>query len=257
MPEMSKNVDKGLVHIRCCYNNRYWVKDSENGDMITPEEDVSKWSCTLFEPTFNMEGKTLQVRFKHVKLDQPLSIDTSSEDCIRVKPHVSASHFIVVNWLTLLVLPKHVAFKRYDGRYLSVLIEEGDLVFMSDDHAGDPTVRQEIITTRDGSIRLKSDCLNKYWHQAFQPLKLADNIIALRSLKNSKYCRSYKDGDRYYLKADVSTISWDACLVNNGRIYDQTEILLASGEVVNRTNVEDTVELKLSYEDILNEARKL
>ncbi|MCL7026491.1 hypothetical protein MKW94_017461 [Papaver nudicaule] len=80
------------------------------------------------------------------------------------------------------------------------------------------------------------------------------------------YCRSYRDGDRDYLKADVSTISRDACLVveelvlsrsiynivfrkNDGRIYDQTEIIMASGEVVNRTNVEDTVELKLSYED--------
>ncbi|KAI3881276.1 hypothetical protein MKX03_005123 [Papaver bracteatum] len=286
--EMASKVDKnnkGLVHIRCCYNNKYLVKASESSDLIVPrakmpEEDDTNKSCTLFEPIFNKHGTTLQVRFKHAQLDQPLSVNsTASENVIRVNKDVAASYFNVVNWQSLLLLPTHVAFKRHDGQYVTVLTDYEDLVFTSDD-AGDPTVGHEVVTTRDGSIRLKSDCLNKYWHQdncgwiwpksdskdLFQPIRVSNNIIALRSLSNNKYCRSCKDGDLYYLRADVSTISRDTHFEvvelvlfrsvynvvfrkKDSRIYEESEITMASGEVVNRTNVEDTIELKLSYED--------
>ncbi|CAK9327296.1 unnamed protein product [Citrullus colocynthis] len=45
----------GLVHIRSVYNNKYWVPWSTHHHWIAanadePNEDISKWSCTLFEP---------------------------------------------------------------------------------------------------------------------------------------------------------------------------------------------------------------
>jgi hypothetical protein len=50
--ELSKKND-GHVHIRCCYNNKYWVAREVNhewclmGDANEPEEDLSDFSCTL------------------------------------------------------------------------------------------------------------------------------------------------------------------------------------------------------------------
>jgi hypothetical protein len=50
--ELSKEHD-GLVHIRCCYNNKYWVAREVNGkwclmgDANEPQEDISDPSCTL------------------------------------------------------------------------------------------------------------------------------------------------------------------------------------------------------------------
>ncbi|KAL7195973.1 hypothetical protein ACSBR1_036076 [Camellia fascicularis] len=80
--EMAKTSNaKGLVHIRCCFNNKYLVRWTPNHWWIVagadePEEDQSKWSCTLFEtlyvdgaihPTIENVGQT--IRFRHVQLD--------------------------------------------------------------------------------------------------------------------------------------------------------------------------------------------
>jgi hypothetical protein len=46
--------DGGYVHLRCCYNGKYWVARQISGewclfgDADEPEEDLFKPSCTLF-----------------------------------------------------------------------------------------------------------------------------------------------------------------------------------------------------------------
>ncbi|KAE9448825.1 hypothetical protein C3L33_19265, partial [Rhododendron williamsianum] len=77
--------DNGFVHIRCCYNNKYWVAKSISSDSFIiagadePNEDQSQWSCTLFEPipvdgeggsssSSRSTNTTVHVRFRHVKL---------------------------------------------------------------------------------------------------------------------------------------------------------------------------------------------
>lgn len=60
--EPQANGDGALVHIRCSYNNKYWVCRKVNeewciyADAHEPEEDQSKDGCTLFE-------------FRHAPLD--------------------------------------------------------------------------------------------------------------------------------------------------------------------------------------------
>ena len=73
--EMAKggNNEELLVHIRCCYNNKYLVRRDESSAYIKAgaeelEEDKSKWSCTLFEPVYLDDAKTTVVRFRHVQL---------------------------------------------------------------------------------------------------------------------------------------------------------------------------------------------
>ncbi|KAM7519468.1 hypothetical protein LguiB_018430 [Lonicera macranthoides] len=61
---------RGLVHIKCWYNNKYLVRWSPNHYWIAatadkPEEDKCKWSCTLFE-ILPIDGQT--IRFRHVQL---------------------------------------------------------------------------------------------------------------------------------------------------------------------------------------------
>ncbi|KAK9950654.1 hypothetical protein M0R45_006131 [Rubus argutus] len=78
--EMAKS-GTGLVHIRCCYNNKYLVRDNptintccyNNKYWIVaaadkPEEDKYKISCTLFEPEPYDESGELEFRFRHVQL---------------------------------------------------------------------------------------------------------------------------------------------------------------------------------------------
>ncbi|XP_034679766.1 uncharacterized protein LOC117909825 [Vitis riparia] len=66
------NNGRGLVHIRCCYNNKYWVRWSRSHWWIVaganePNEDQSSWSCTLFEPV-HVDGDAQTLRFRHVQL---------------------------------------------------------------------------------------------------------------------------------------------------------------------------------------------
>ncbi|KAF7135842.1 hypothetical protein RHSIM_Rhsim08G0106700 [Rhododendron simsii] len=70
--EKAESGDGRLVHIRC-YNNKYLARWTPEHWWIVaeadePEEDQSKWSCTLFEPLFvGDDAKT--VRFRHVQLN--------------------------------------------------------------------------------------------------------------------------------------------------------------------------------------------
>ncbi|KAG5547077.1 hypothetical protein RHGRI_012941 [Rhododendron griersonianum] len=78
--------NNGFVHIRCCYNNKYWVANSSSNNSFIiagadePNEDQSQWSCTLFEPIrIDVEGcsgstdTTVHVRFLHVQLGRYLT----------------------------------------------------------------------------------------------------------------------------------------------------------------------------------------
>ena len=75
--------DGRLVHIRSCYNNKYWVADPIQqllwivaaGDK--PEEDQSKDSCTLFEPFTSSGNGTVHLR--HVQTGKTLTLINKSQ----------------------------------------------------------------------------------------------------------------------------------------------------------------------------------
>ncbi|KAJ4822227.1 hypothetical protein Tsubulata_026462 [Turnera subulata] len=61
----SSGPDNGLVHIKCCHNNKYLRSLSPSMPWITPaedkpEEDRTKWACTLFHPRF-VDANTLEL----------------------------------------------------------------------------------------------------------------------------------------------------------------------------------------------------
>lgn len=293
--ERAKN-GRGLVHIRCCYNNKYWVRWSKNHCWIVagadePDEDQSLWSCTLFEPV-HVDGDAQTLRFRHVQLGHYA--------CLwRLPPPYGSCLFAgstspdndlcdvctIIDWESLLILPKHIAFKGDNGQYLSARTIDGYpyLEFASSD-IGDPTVGNEVFTTQDGSVRIKSDYFDRFWRRSpnwiwadsddsttnnpdtlFWPVRVDKNVVALRNSGNNNFCkRLTTEGKTSCLNAAVSTISREARLevaelvlsrniynVNfrlmDARIYDQSDIVMTTAEAINRTHEPHTQQVKLSY----------
>ncbi|KAI9112702.1 hypothetical protein K1719_016368 [Acacia pycnantha] len=255
----------GLVHIRCCYNNKYWVRWSQNHWWIIagadePEEDQSKWSCTLFKPICVDAGAKI-VRFLHVQLGHYAClwrIAAPFGTCLFAGSENPDKDLCdvctIIDWESLLIMPKHVAFKGDNGLYLSACLIEGHqyLQFASND-IGDPKVGNEIFTTPDGSIRVKSDYF------------VDDNAIALRNLGNNNFCQRLTiEGKTNCLNAGVPTISREARIkveelvisrqiynVNfrllDARIYSQQVLIMATEVAINRTQEPNNAEVKLSY----------
>ncbi|KDP43195.1 hypothetical protein JCGZ_22747 [Jatropha curcas] len=212
-----------LIHIRCCFSNKYWRRSSEGSDYIAAaadkaEEDQCNWSCTLFKPIQAGDDKTF--RFQHVQLGNNVWFNRSDNDyrgCLIARYSTEESDgadlFTVINWDSLVILPKHVVFKGDNEKYLRYRGEGGDdhMEFGCDD-IGSTKVANEIFYNFDGSIRVKLDENGKFWEAtpnwiypistdtsatsatSFWPVKLGpegdkDNIIALKNLGNDRFVR--------------------------------------------------------------------
>ncbi|KAL7241137.1 hypothetical protein ACSBR2_006711 [Camellia fascicularis] len=73
--------------------------------------------------------------------------------------------YTIIDWESLFILTKCVAFKGNNGKYLSPCSIKGHqyLHFSSSSDITDPMVCNEVITTPNGSIRIKSHYLGKFW----------------------------------------------------------------------------------------------
>ncbi|CAL8119835.1 unnamed protein product [Prunus armeniaca] len=132
--------NEGLVHIKCCYNNKYWVRRSSSSYLIAavadePVEDKSQYSCTLFEPVYinddflvgdNKSTNHIPVlRFRHTGRGEYLTIYQANDKLsgglyVEDKDHNPKLFdvFTVTDWESLfMMLPKHVAFKGHNGRF--------------------------------------------------------------------------------------------------------------------------------------------
>ncbi|KAA8544859.1 hypothetical protein F0562_019746 [Nyssa sinensis] len=292
--EMAKS-GNGLVNIKCCYNHKYWVRWSQKHHWIVagadePEEDQSKWSCTLFEPVY-VDAKT--VRFRHVQLRHyaclwRLSQGNVYDYCLFAgseKPNNEQRDvYTIIDLESLFILPKHVAFVGDNERYLSAYLSDNQpyLQFSSDDNT-DPKVGNEVFTTRDGSVRIKSNHFGKFWRLSpswiwadsddttnnnpdtlFWPVKADNQMVALRNLGNNNFCKRLTSSKISCLNAALSTITFEAELeieelvlsrtINNvnynlmdARIYNQSVLTMANGDAINQTEGTRVVEVKLQY----------
>ncbi|KAM1149932.1 hypothetical protein ACFX1Q_030474 [Malus domestica] len=230
--EMAKSsgATKGLVHIRCCYNNKYWVRRLQTHNWIVagadePLEDESK--CPPYD------------------------------SCLIAASGASNSDLcdacLIVNWDSLLVLPKYIALKSNNGRYLSAQwIELHPYLQFKSDDIGDPTVGNEVFHAGDGSVRIKSNHHGKFWRRSpnwiwpdselhdnennkdllFWPVKLDDARLELEEVVVS---RSFYNVNFHVLDA---------------RVYNQRVVTMATGDAINRAKEQNTVDMKLSYKEI-------
>ncbi|TQD90952.1 hypothetical protein C1H46_023473 [Malus baccata] len=233
--EMAKSsgATKGLVHIRCCYNNKYWVRRLQTHNWIVvgadePLEDESKSSCTLFEPVYVDEHDPAQgVRFRHFH-KWGVNIDLC-DACL------------IVNWDSLLVLPKYIALKSNNGRYLSAQwIERHPYLQFKSDDIGNPTVGNELhdnennkdmlfwpVKLDEGGERGEYNCLNAAVPTITQDARLElEEVVVSRSFYNVNFN------------------------VLDARVYNQRVVTMATGDAINRAKEQNTVDMKLSYKEI-------
>lgn len=280
----------GLVHIRSCQNNKYLVSDdtSITATAKKPEEDLSKKSCTLFK-LISVDDAANEVQIVHVQSRKYLWVIHETPNLFTSEhlDEYSRDMFTIIDWEYLVFLPRHVAFKGNNGKYLCLRQIEGHpyLQFSSGD-IGDAGVTMEVFMNNDGSIRIKPACSDKFWRRSpnwiwadsedtgsnnkdtlFRPFKVNDQTIALRNLGNNNFCKSLsKEGKTNCLNADVSSITKEVQLqvevpvlerkiynfkydLDNCRIYDESKLVIAMNSASNYTRKSESLDLKLSYTD--------
>lgn len=189
-------------------------------------------------------------------------------------------------WESLVILPKHVAFKGSNGSFLGGVWAESHqyLQFATDDMA-DERVGHEIFTNGDGSIHIKCNHFSRFWRAVpdwiwadttditnnnnsdllFWPIKVSDNVIALRNLNNNKFCQMVNmDNKTRCLRASADTISANARMevyelvlsrsiynvtfrLEEARIYDESVLTLAKGIAINKGEHEEKIEVSVTY----------
>ncbi|KDP43196.1 hypothetical protein JCGZ_22748 [Jatropha curcas] len=288
---------KDLVHIRCSYSNKFWRRSSEDGDYIVAaadaaEEDQSKWSCTLFKP-FAKDDITF--RFQHLQSGNNVWFNRSDNDyrsCLIVRYSTEESDggdlFTITDWESLVMLPKHVAFKGDNGKYLYYRGGGDEHLEFGASDIGDNRVGEQIITNPDGSISVKHDSNGKFWRAtpnwiypdttdasnsdpevSFWPVQLQGNAIALRNKSNGRFLRRTNYGGTVDCLAAASwatTIDKESHLVveelvkvrqiydveyrlDDARIYDESILTLARSCVSNMTQQNETIEVTMSYKE--------
>ncbi|CAI0403821.1 unnamed protein product [Linum tenue] len=175
--EASKTTE-GLVHIRCASNNKYWRRWTSSNDWIaaaadSPEEDQSKWSCTLFKPVkVESDDQALLVRFLHVQLNHYASLFAGAHPYTfflfagTASPNKDLYDVCeVVDREALVVLPQHVVFKGDNGSYLrlSELETRNALLEFDAKDIGDPGVGHQVFTATDGAIRIRASKNDYFW----------------------------------------------------------------------------------------------
>ncbi|MBA0827606.1 hypothetical protein Goarm_012376, partial [Gossypium armourianum] len=175
-------------------NGLYWITATAQ----TKEEDQSKETCTWF--------KFVPVNLAIVNYRE---FDSNGFDI-----------FSIIDCKSLLDLPKYVAFKGYNNKYLCV--RENYLAFSADD-IGDSTVECETFVTDDGKVHIKSICAGKFWW------------VDSKWIWDKTMEEPVLTGDIYDAKYDLS----------NSRVYDETTFIIAKN-----TQEPTHMDMKLSYSNI-------
>ncbi|PAN43463.1 hypothetical protein PAHAL_8G237400 [Panicum hallii] len=184
---------EGLMHVRCCYNNKYWVPQQRVlhggsarwiiGTADEPEEDLSKPSCTLLKH-IPIAGEQAEggstCRFLHSQLGKYACVSSTPFTSIRSYLHIASREeaddhqdgglidaFTVIDVSGQKQLPSYLAFKGDNGCFLGANIIEGyKYLQFSGKDIGDPRVFHTIFTNDDGVVRIKSNYFGLFWRRS-------------------------------------------------------------------------------------------
>nr|AIU47276.1 amaranthin-like lectin [Linum usitatissimum] len=226
--ESKSNAEKGSVHLKCSFNNKYLARQSPTSWWITAstdhiQEDRSEWSCTLFKPVLvdsddyynDDEKSTAVVRFHHVELNHFACVFQSDgspfSDCLyagRDSPNLNLfDAFSVIKWESLSqtgnpkrankkkqVLPKFVVIKsRYNRKYLRYRNEEGEqhgfLQFSLEDD-------------KDAAVA------NRYAKFEVEKAKSGNGLVHLKCCHNKKYL-ARSDSTKWWISAGADEVDED------------------------------------------------
>ncbi|KAL8162535.1 hypothetical protein V2J09_014024 [Rumex salicifolius] len=150
---------EGFVHIRSCYNNKYWVRKSGDdgskwiaAEANEAEEDSSKLSCTLFKAVpmdavpegegegegevdveeFKEHGKMEPQRIRLVHVDQVGEqgcVAEAGTDVLALGDARAGDDdsgvFTAYDATSLFVLPAHIALAGHSGQYAALTTKSG------------------------------------------------------------------------------------------------------------------------------------
>ncbi|KMT20606.1 hypothetical protein BVRB_1g005860 [Beta vulgaris subsp. vulgaris] len=243
-----------LVHLRSSYNKKFLVLASEGNTWVVagadePETDQSKWSCTLFKVV--IEDNRLRLFLLSANVEYGVEI-TQPEQCLSIVTDSTsdATLFDITDLDSLAMLPKYVAFKGDNGKYLAARPIKGHKWLKYDStNPLERRVHHECITLPNGNVRLKSYTYNFWKRQGddwimcssdepvtnrntlFRPVRQDNqgNTIALKNLGNDKYCNRHRATSnpkkKSTLRATASTVVPRAVMqveeiVKEREIYD-------------------------------------
>ncbi|XP_040947475.1 uncharacterized protein [Gossypium hirsutum] len=233
----------GLVHIRNCINMNYLERteeDSISGKAdeqywITAtaekkEEDLSKEWCTLFQP-LEEDSVNKTYRFMHVqsgcylRLRQSYSPDITA-GVLATSTKIDANGndiFKVIDWDTLVILPRYIAFKGNNDMFLRLAEIDGHpyLQFLGED-IGEAAVAMEV------------------------------SILPMVTL-----------GSNRFVPINIGSVNWIGfglilmtlkienlrCDTENARVYDEKVQIVAKNSASNHTKQSNTMDVKLTYTD--------
>ncbi|XP_030478529.2 uncharacterized protein LOC115695613 [Cannabis sativa] len=300
-----------LVHIRCCYTNKYLVMGTTTTyyDYIqavaeNPIEDQTSNACTLFKPIRatddEFKGDTQMYRLLHVRTKRYLIYrmmpDTRNDhlSILSETPRTYAPFFDVfkiMDFGSIVIFPEQVAFKQHgsQSKFLNCksFNDHPYLQFLDGTDEGDTRVANVITTVGDGFVRIKNLSTGKFWRRSpnwiwadsnkteddnssefrdtiFWPVKLGDNVVALRSVANDRFLKGItQDGvtgclnaAEEYMTNEVKLEVVETLIERN--VYDieyHTEVAkvynVIEKDIVTSRNTsytkEDTVTLKFSH----------
>lgn len=196
--------DTRYVHLRFTHTNKYWGRlPNDRFFTATSDQPVSNQSdpaCTLFQPAAMTNNGPFSLT--HVQSRRLVGVDTSANLLVALDAHIgSSSIFTFVDWDTLVKLPRHVAFKGHNDRYVrGVRIGNNPLLQLSSTDPNEGEASYEVQLMHDGHVRIKSLHFGRYWRLSpnwiwadnndahgdnadtlFWPVKIDDNTIALRN----------------------------------------------------------------------------
>ncbi|KAJ1255710.1 hypothetical protein BS78_K169100 [Paspalum vaginatum] len=243
----------GLVHIRCCYDNRYWAVQQHVHDgswfvgaTDEAEEDLSRPTSTLFRTTLVQPSGC--IRLLHVHLNKFVCLPTGPDTIIKLEAVNLSFHeggeqdniactYTVHDLSQNFVLPRYVAFKGDNGKYLRPRhVERHDYLQFSGPKKEDKAVLNTIHPNDDGTFRVRSNYVGKFWRRSpnwiwadsngdatdsnsdtlFRAIRLSSAggfFLALQNLGNCFLCkRLTTEGKRNCLNAGTPTITADARL---------------------------------------------
>ncbi|XP_050121482.1 uncharacterized protein LOC126599196 [Malus sylvestris] len=126
----------GRVHIKSCYNNRYLRRANHRQYWIVagayePEEDLSHWSCTLFEPEVVRSDNKAVIRLIHVRLGHYVTSFTKNDfnQCLLAETKTPNLHnamdvYTVVGLEPLLLPSPFVLKSNNNDMYLRYMLDQ-------------------------------------------------------------------------------------------------------------------------------------
>ncbi|XP_074272256.1 uncharacterized protein LOC141596116 isoform X2 [Silene latifolia] len=229
----------GLVHIRSCRTNKYWVRSSSEGYWIVakasePLDDPSAWNCTLFK--IDLISDDNKATFYHVQSETVIRIRNDDSDrkmflCIDPSTTTEAIS-TAVDLDTMPLLPKYIALKADNGKFF----DYDTLSFTSDDY-GKESVANEISINKDGYIRIRKKGSPEGYGWTYFPgmvgissthtirmelipedkpivlfevVRVKDDVVALGNLQSGTFCKRGWLVDQDRLSASATSIIKEA-----------------------------------------------